>query len=405
MRISTNVLFDSGAARIGNLQNSLNRTQQQLSSGKRILNPSDDPVAAAQAVNVTQSQVINDQLAVNRGSARNSLNVEESVLGNITSLLQDVKTAVIQAGNGSLDDQQRGFIATELQGRLDDLIGLANTVDGGGNQLFGGYQTSKDAFIKTAAGADFIGDEGARMLQVGPGRQLAVSDSGARIFLRSKTGNGNFVASAANVSGVPSNTGSGVIGTGTVTNAAALTGHQYSITFTSATTFDIQDVSAGTTVSSGNAYASGQSITFDGMQISIEGSPATNDAFTIKPSSSASIFGTMSDLVNLLKKPVATPADGANLRNGLRSAQNIVDNTLDNVMTVRADVGSRLKELDSLDAQGDDRKAQYAESLQNLQELDYTDAVTRLSKEKIMLEAVQQSFAQTSGLSLFNYLK
>lgn len=399
MRISTNILFESGAARIGGLQTSLNRTQEQMASGRRILTPSDDPVAAAQALNVAQSQSINDQLAVNRGNARTALNVEESTLGSVTSLLQDVKTAIIQAGNGALDNQQRGFIATELQGRLDDLFGLANAVDGAGNQIFAGYKTMQTPFVKTPTGAIYNGDEGERILQVGPRREIAIADSGTQVFERNKTGNGVFATAPA-----AANTGSGVVTTGTVVDSTALTGHQYTINFTSASSYDIIDVTAGTTLSS-NAYTSGQSITFDGMQFSIEGTPAANDQFSVKPSSSESIFTAMTELVNILKTPVMNDADGAKLKNGLRAAHNVVTSSLDNVLTVRASVGSRLKELDSLDEQGEDRAAQYAENLMKLQEIDYTEAVTKLSKEKMMLEAVQQSFAQTSGLSLFNYIK
>lgn len=400
MRISTNTLFESGALRIGSLQTSLNRTQEQMASGRRILTPSDDPVAAAQALDVSQAQSINEQLTVNRGNARNSLSVEESTLGNITTLLQDVKTAIIQAGNGSLDNQQRGFIATELQGRLDDLFGLANAVDGAGNHIFSGYQTTKTPFIKTPDGAQYNGDEGERGLQVGPRRQISVADAGTTVFERNKTGNGVFVTDAA-----PANTGSGVIATGTAVDSTALTGHEYTISFTSPTTYDIVDATAGTAVSTGNAYVSGQSISFDGMQMSIEGAPAANDQFTVKPSSSQSIFTALTDLVNILKTPVTSDVDGAKLKNGLRASHNVVTSALDNVMTVRASVGSRLKELDSLDEQGEDRKAQLAENMMNLQEIDYTEAVTKLSKEKMMLEAVQQSFALTSGLSLFNYIR
>jgi flagellar hook-associated protein 3 FlgL len=391
MRISTNILFESGAMRIGGLQTSLNRTQEQMASGRRILTPSDDPVAAAQALNVTQSQSINDQLAVNRGNARNALNVEESTLGSVTSLLQD--------GNGTLDNQQRGFIATELQGRLDDLFGLANAVDGAGNQIFAGYKTMQTPFVKTPAGASYSGDEGERILQVGPRREIAIADSGTHVFERNKTGNGVFMTAPATA-----NTGSGVVTTGTVVDSTALTGHEYTINFTSDSSYDVIDNTAGTTLSS-NAYTSGQSITFDGMQFSVEGKPSANDQFSVKPSSSESVFAAMTELVNILKTPVMNDADGARLKNGLRAAHNVVTSSLDNVLTVRASVGSRLKELDSLDEQGEDRAAQYAENLMKLQEIDYTEAVTKLSKEKMMLEAVQQSFAQTSGLSLFNFIK
>jgi flagellar hook-associated protein 3 FlgL len=78
---------------------------------------------------------------------------------------------------------------------------------------------------------------------------------------------------------------------------------------------------------------------------------------------------------------------------------------LDNVSKVRASLGTRLQELETLDYAGDDRKLQYAQVLSELQDLDYTEALTRLSQQEFVLEAAQQSFAKTSGLSLFDYIR
>ncbi|MDP2266760.1 MAG: flagellar hook-associated protein 3, partial [Thiobacillus sp.] len=108
MRISTQMLFESGAARLGELQSSLVKTQQQIGSGRRILSPSDDPVAAARALEVNQSQSINTRYGANRQYAANTLGAVEGSLSSVTSLLQDVKTTIIAAGNGALSDRERG---------------------------------------------------------------------------------------------------------------------------------------------------------------------------------------------------------------------------------------------------------------------------------------------------------
>lgn len=407
MRISTNTLFDSGTKRMGELQSSLAKTQQQLATGRRILSPSDDPVGAAQALELTQAQAMNSQYAVNRQNAKNALGMEENVLQSVTTLLQDVKTLTVNAGNGVLDDTQRKYIATELSGRFDELLGLANTRDGAGNYLFSGYQTSTQPFTQTLTGAAFSGDQGVRMLQVGPLRQLAISDAGSAVFESNKTGNGRFVTGTGTT-----NAGTGVISPGAIVDSTALTGHSYAVDFTvsgTTTTFNVYDVTSdpGKTtplLPASGPYTSGQSITFDGLQFDIKGTPANGDSFTVKPSGNQSVFTTIRDLINVLSQPATTDVGKTNLANGLNAAHAGIDSALDSILTTRASVGARLKEIDTLDTQGDDKDLLYSESLSALQDLDYTKAITDLSKQKIMLDAAQQSFVKTTGLSLFNFI-
>lgn len=396
MRISTNLFYDTGAARITNAQSTLEKTSEQISSGKRILTPADDPVAAARVVELTQAQATNSQYADNRGVAADALNTEETTLKSVTDLLQDLKTTVIKAGNPSYDDSQRKSMATELAGRFSDLLGLANATDGSGSYIFSGYQVSVQPFTKTATGASFNGDQGARVVQVGPQRQFAINDNGAVVFESIRNGNGTFVTSAAST-----NTGSGTISTGSVVDRSLLTGDTYSITFTSDTTYDIVD--NGNVVQSGN-YTNGGAINFGGMQVQISGTPLKDDSFTIAPSTNQSVFTAIKNLIDVLNTPASTDKGKADLVQGLQTAHNMINNALDNVTMVRASVGTRLHELDTLDTQGGDRDSQYAQAIANLQELDYTKAVTDLSKQKIMLEAMQQTFVQISNLSLLKYV-
>ncbi|HZW14177.1 MAG TPA: flagellar hook-associated protein FlgL [Noviherbaspirillum sp.] len=398
MRISTNSLFETGSSRVGDLQNSLFRTQEQLAAGRRILVPSDDPVAAAQALEVTQAQEVNSQLAVNRRSAKDALNLEEHVLQSVTGLIQDAQTLVTSAGNGTLNDSERKFIATELRGRFDDLMGLANTKDGAGNFLFAGFRTTEQPFAQTADGARYDGDQGQRMLQVGPMRQIAVNDAGSAVFNLIPTGNGTSVTSAGNF-----NTGSGVVSSATLTGTYS--GNTYAIVFTSPTEYRIENQTSGTVVSSNNPYVSGQAIAINNeYRLDITGTPAVNDTFSVAPSANQSVFSTLTRLINTLETPVSDAAGRARLTNELNAARNNLNNSLDSILTTRAAVGSRLKEIDSLDIQGEGRDLVYAQSLSALQDLDYTQAITELSKKKIMLEAAQQAFVQTSRLSLFSYM-
>ena len=403
MRVSSNTIFDSSVATLNQQQARLLQTQRQIASGSRILTASDDPVAATRALEISQSDAANTQYASNRDSARNTLTIAESTLQAVTSLIRDVQTSTISAGNGSLNSSGRKVIATDLTARLQELLGLANSTDGLGNYLFAGFQSRTKPFVDTAAGVGFFGDDGQHLVQVAANRQMASSDSGADVFMRIKNGNGTFVTQPA-----AANTGSGVVSSGSVTNPALLTGNNYSVSFSveagapPVTTYDVTNTTTGFAVAGMTAqpYVSGQAISFDGIQLDIKGGPANGDIFTVTPSTNESLFATISDLINALNSPVV----GANLTNSLSRGLNNLDKALNNVLTVQATMGLRLNELDALQIVGDDMSLQFKQTLSKLQDTDYNKAASDLARQTMGLQAAQQTFVKVAGLSLFDYL-
>lgn len=410
MRISTKTTYDIGSTQINKLQAALNRTQQQLSSNRRILTPADDPIASARALEVTQSQSINTQFVTNRQNAQNFLGQELQALNTSQQLISDVKELVLKAGNGTYTDNERAMLATELEVRLNDMLAVANTADGAGGYLFSGYKSTTIPYSMNpnGIGATYQGDQGQRDLQVGLSRRLATSDPGSSVFDNNMTGNGSFVTGAD--PGNYGRGGSGRISNGTVTNAAALTGHNYSIDFSGTaptSTYIVTDTTLGVTVPSpavAAPYTSGKAITFDGQQFDIQGAPANGDKFTVAPSSKESIFTTMSNLLGVLRAPGAGSAGQARLTNGLDAAHAVLDTAFDNVLALQADVGSRLKELDYLDSAGQDLELQYAGTLSDLQDLDIVKAISEFTQQETTLKAAQQTFTKVMGLSLFNYI-
>lgn len=403
MRISTNTIFAGGLSRLSELQSGIVKTQQQISTGRRIQSPSDDPVGAARALDLTQGQSMNTQFAANRKATGNSLSSEEGVLQGTTSLLQDVKTLSISAGNGALNDTDRASIATDLKIRLDELISQANATDGTGNYLFAGFQVASPPFSSAGTGAVYSGDQGQRLVQVATSRQIALSDPGDGIFQNVPATSGTLSARAAN-----GNTGSGSVSGVTVTDATAVTNHNYSVKFAitaGVTTYDIIDSTVGLpAISTGNAYTAGQPIAFAGQKLTVSGAPANGDTFTVQPATNQSIFTTLSDLITALQTPATGAVGKANLDRSLSLANGNIDNALNNVLTVRASIGSRLKELDSLDSYGTDRDIQYESALQDIQGVDYNKAISDFTQQNTTLEAAQKSFVKISGLSLFNLL-
>lgn len=397
MRISTNTIFDKGVARMGELQSGLAKTQQQVSTGKRLIAPSDDPVASARALEVSSAQEINAKYAINRRSAKDALSMTEGALQNVTSLLQDVKTLIVQAGNGALSNSERQFIATELQGRYDELLGLANTRDGLGNYIFAGYQNTTQPFAGSATGATYAGDQGVFKLQVHTARQIEVSQNGSEVFQQIASGN-TFVSA-------PGTPATGTISKGTIIDSSQLTGSGYNITLdATGTNYTVAtNATPAVTVATG-AYTSGQPIQFQGLEFTITGA-AANDVYTVRPTTTQSVFTTIKDLIGVLQNPVSTAADKTRFSSGLAVANGNIDKALDHVLTVRAGTGASLKEIESLDNLGEDLNIQYAQTLSDLQDLDYVQAITDLMKQQTALQASQQSFMKVTSLSLFDYLR
>jgi flagellar hook-associated protein 3 FlgL len=426
MRVSTSQIFDFGAKGIGRNQFDLFKLQNQLSTGRRVLTPEDDPIAAAQALVLEQSKRVSQQFLNNQGDAKGKLGLLEGNLVGLGDLLQNVRERVVQAGNTTLSNADRSYIAQELEARFSELMGIANSQDGAGNYLFSGYQGTVKPFSAIASGAQYDGDDGQRLLQVEASRQLPTNVSGAELFNRIRQGNGTFVtATGGNGTGI--NQGTGIIDQGSITNLAAWNAGvnagygdlevRFSVTLAGVTQYEIYDASGPTALTAPADFVPGQAIVLKndlvappadfGASVVISGDPADGDTFTINSSTNQSIFATLRDTIDMLQSGIGSVAGGnssTEFSNRLAGNLQNIDQALENVSRIRATVGSHLNELDSLASTGEDLQLQYASSLSALQDLDYTKAITDLSKKQLQLEAAQLSFRQISQLSLFKIL-
>ena len=406
MRVSTNSIYEAGVASINKQQTKLLEIQQQVASGRRIVTPSDDPIAASRALQVDQAAAINDQYAVNRKSAQGILGLVEANIGQAADIVQNVRQRVIEAGNGAYTVTEMRSIAADIRSLRSEMFGVANATDGEGQYLFAGYQSNVRPFNDAPAGVQYAGDDGQRLIQVSASRQMPVSESGAETFMRVRQGNGTFVVSAN-----AANTGSGAHDLGSVRDPSLLTGDDYRIDFTvtgtvpnTVTTYDVVNVTTATTILSAQPYVENGDIQFDGVQVVISGQPADGDSFDIVPSTNQSIFATLDNLATLLETTPDTVVGRTQRTNGLTEALGNVDQALDNFLVTRADIGARLREVDDLQSVGEDLGLQYQQTLSGLRDLDYARAISDLTRQQAILEAAQQSFLRISQLSLFNYL-
>ncbi|MDN5753631.1 MAG: flagellar hook-associated protein FlgL [Nitrosospira sp.] len=192
MRVSSNTSFEFGVAALNRQQAAQVKTLEQISSGRRVLTPSDSPAAYVRALGVSQADASNAQYAANRQSATSSLEMLEGTLRSVTNLVQNAQELTIRAGNGTFSDSERTAIATELRGNLDEMVSLANRTDANGQYLFSGFQGSTKPFVDTGSGMQYFGDDGLRMVQASASRQLAVNESGREVFERIPASAGGY---------------------------------------------------------------------------------------------------------------------------------------------------------------------------------------------------------------------
>jgi flagellar hook-associated protein 3 FlgL len=406
MRIATNTLFDRGLAAINLAQQNLSKAQTEVSTGKRVNEASDDPIAATEILRTTSSLATNTQYIKNQQSATQLLGQTDSTLGQVGDLLQSVRTTLVSANNGALSDSDRAALGVELKSRLDALVSLANTKDGDGHYLFAGYNDNTVPFTKTANGVTYAGDDGNRTIQVSASRQIQSTENGADVFNRIASGNGVFTTAPSS-----GNTGTGIVDVGQVVTPSALTGHGYNLQFSvsgGVTTYQVTDTTTGALVAApattGNAYTSGNAITVDGAQFTISGVPANGDQFTVAPAARQSIFQTLQNVADLLSTSSGGAAGVARIASGLTSALSNVDNALDHTLSVRATVGVKQNELDALGTSAAATDTDGQSRLSDLQDTDYAKAVADLTKQQTALSAAQKTFATIGNKTLFDYL-
>ena len=385
-------------AEIHTLESNLSQTQSQITSNQSFTTASQNPTAAGSVNNYNQALSQSKQYVTNSNSAQTRLSTEDSTLSQVQSQLQSLRDLALEANNSSLSAQDRSAIATQATQIQASLVGLANTQDGNGEYLFGGFSSQTQPFTQTAGGATYNGDQGQRQVQIAAGQTVADGDSGYAVFNQIPTGNGTFAAAPA-----AANTGTGVLGATTVSPAAgAYDGGTYSINFTAPGTYEVRD-SANALVTSGT-YTDGDSISFRGVQVTLNGQPAAGDSFSVAPSTNQSMFATVQNIVSALQVGGSTSQATAQLNNAMAIGLNNIDQALSSLSNVRASVGARLNSITTQQSVAGTQQIQLQSSISSLQSLDYASAITTLDQQNTTLSAALQAYTITQGLSLFKYL-
>ncbi len=396
MNISSVTFQNDALADIEAIEADMSQTQNQLSTGLQLQNAADNPVAMSQVNELNLQLSASQQYVTNGNAASANLTLEEQALTNATNVLQSAQSLATEANDGSLTSSDLQDIATQLQQQLEQLVSIANSTDSNGNYLFSGQASGTQPFADSGGTVTYSGSDSVNQLQIGADQSISAGDTGSSVFMNIPAGNGTFTTAAA-----ATNTGSGSIDAGTVTDPSEWSGSSgtYTISFTSPTQYQVTD--ADDNVVTSGTYTSGDAIAFDGIQVTVSGTPATGDAFTVAPAGTASVFSTLSGLISTLS---STTLNSGQLATQIGTAEQQLSNALNNIDDVQASVGARINAVTASQSSAQSQQTTLQSSVSQLSDTDYAAATTQLSTEELALQAAEESYASIAKLSLFNYL-
>ena len=396
MRISTANSYDTGINTLMQRQVDMANLQNQLTTGKRVNQASDDPAAAAQAERAlaAQGQIAASQSAV--AASQTIMTQTESSLGDAGNLLQSARALIVQAGNATLSDSDRQSIATQLQSIRSQLLAIANESNGAGTYIFGGQGATQKPFVDTPSGVQYAAVAGQTM--AGAGTNLPLTTDGNAVWLSAPTGNGVFVTSAD-----PSVTDA-TIDTGTVSDPSALTGAAYTLSFTvmaGATTYAVLKNGAPTAVTAA-PYVSGQPITVDGMTVTVSGTPSTGDQFQIAPSTpTLSVFGTLDKAISDLSTPGRT---GSQIAQSVSGTLQSMDSVMNNLEAARGVAGDVLNSIGNETSRLNTQNLAAQTNQSNAEDVDMVSAISDFQAQQNGYDAALKAYAMVQQLSLFQYV-
>lgn len=455
MRISTNQAFSNSLTSLQDIYSELLQTQEQISTGKRVLSAADDPVAATRILNLQEDNALLSRYRDNITLATNNISEQESLLDATLVAVQRLEELTIQAGDGALSHQDRIAIAQETQEIYEQLVSIGNSQNARGEYLFAGSQAEQAPYtIQPDGKVVYNGDEAEREVEIAGGSFVSIRDSGFDIFenisnkhrVNTSTNNDNgyyisagdlanetvfddfydnYVGIAApqtttltltdnrdatnvnfpNIDPDFSVTYTLPDGTGPIaaTNVNYLNIDTYSDDRFLEVQVDLSDVMGqvftlylpvddnGAVVGAGDSDGTGAT-------------PGEQSEFYIDRQETQGLMGLAYELTQLLHEPGEANAANQNMTSRLGAILDNLDSAGRNIDSISASIGARLNLLDSTDALHEESEIFNAAALSSIEDVDFAEALSNLTLQETILEAAQSSFVRVNSLSLFDRL-
>ncbi|WP_159914982.1 flagellar hook-associated protein FlgL [Pantoea sp. 18069] len=395
-RLGTANMYDRTVSNLSERQAKLANMMESTSAGKRVLRASDDPVAAAQA---ERARTRMDRTAADQRALDAQVSIikdGESTLGAANNALQEFRALVVNAGNGTYTQTERDALVAQMASLRDQIAGYANRTDSNGLPLFRGLGSAEQPL----QGSTFLGQSG----QTSSGANgIANTLDGVAAFMNVPTGNGVLAVNqgAGNTGKAWSDIGQIIDPTAAADAASA--NPPISITFSvdadGVTSYSIAGAAAV-------PYKSGETISVAGMGLTITGTPADGDSFTIGASERSDLFSVLDQAINVVRgagNSDGTTASGA-LAHGVAKALAEIDTGMNRMQSVRGFAGDLLNRAETLTTHFSARSLQLEADRSAAEDVDMITALSELKTLQTSYSAALQSYAQIQKLSLFDYI-
>lgn len=401
MRIATSNMFDTSISTLQRRQQQMQDSQQRLTSGKRIQQASDDPTGASRAERSLSAIGRIDANQRSLEASRNSMTLTESALGDANEIMQQIRESMVAAGNASYTDTERKGLADKIAGLRNQLLAIANRPDGGGGFLFGGQGSADPPFLDQPGGVSYTGVPG--QIATGNVDDFPLTVDGRAVWEQARSGNGTFVTEPQPnaLTGAP---GKSWIDAGRVINPSLLTGNSYQVQVSgtgAGATYTVTNTSTGAVVATA-PFASGKSIEFEGMAVTLSGTAEDGDQFTIAPSTPGlKVFEVLDRAVSELRTP---------LRSGVQIAQSNsgrvrdMDAVIANMQSARSQVGERMNNLDGTESRMADLKLYNQSEQSAAEDLDMVQGISEFQNQQSGYDAALKTYAMVQRMSLFQYI-
>jgi flagellar hook-associated protein 3 FlgL len=449
MRVSTNQIFQSGLSAMQSAHSKLNKTGLQMATGRRILTPADDPGGATQAVQFKAAIKTTEQYQRNTDYARPKLEYEESQLVALGNVLQRARELVVAGNNDTYNPENRKIIASEIRQLREDILGLANSEDANGEYLFAGTRSQRQPFIVGDDGRiSYVGAEGPgsiREVDITSNRRVATGDTGAHVFMNIPERSGLLTEAVVKPVTTTGTLDVTKVEVANLDEALDSAGESFRIRFkfppekpgpdrSGSVEYQIVDLDGNAVKDANGKYLGGvygsvdvagnfvpptppgksTEVEFAGRRVTLTGGPATptnlatnpysDDEVLSRPITQVDLFKTLDDIATAFELPATDETTRESLSQAASMALRNLDSGLDRVNEVRTSVGLRLDTLDTQTELNDERLVDLDSTLSEIQDLDYAEAISRFQLQQTVLQAAQQTYVQTSRLSLFDFL-
>ena len=410
-RLGTANMYDNALRNIGARQTDMSKLQENLTSGKRVVRASDDPVSAAQAERALNrmSRIQTEQRALE--TQRNAITQGEASLGDAVNLLQSFRELVVNAGDATLTPNDRATMANQLQGLREQLQAVVNRKDTNGVPLLSALGSALAPFFGPQSTSPDYTFQGLPGQAASNGVTIAGALDGDSAFMFDPNRDGVYTADVSAIPNVRQLTTTAI----TSTDRSLITGDSYSIAFsavgpgatlgTSTATYTLTNTTTG--VASAPVivpdYPTDKPVVISitgvpGLKFDITGAPATGDAVTLAPS--ASLFSTLDNAINGIRN--ATNNNGAIQAVGQALAN--IDVGMERVHNMRSYAGELMNRADRITGDQEKRSIQLEGDRSRAEDLDMIQGISSFQNQKEKKKTALKAYDMVQKLSLFNFM-